>query len=106
MRLGPHDVAGGYLQGISRARSLGQGIASPFHNGRPELTRGGRPALFPKAQALHYNPGTMITLRDRYRGTLLGLAVGNTLGLPVESWPSGEIRGDIPREFARSILWS
>lgn len=27
------------------------------------------------------------TLRDRYRGTLLGLAVGNTLGLPVEAWP-------------------
>jgi len=38
----------------------------------------------------------MTTLRDRYRGTLLGLAVGNTLGLPVESWPSGEIRRRYP----------
>ncbi len=39
----------------------------------------------------------MTTLRDRYRGTLLGLAVGNTLGLPVESWPSREIRRRYPR---------
>src|SRR5258705_2356437 len=39
----------------------------------------------------------MTTLRDRYRGTLLGLAVGNTLGLPVESWPSGEIRRRYPQ---------
>ncbi len=39
----------------------------------------------------------MITLLDRYRGTLLGLAVGNTLGLPVESWPSREIRRRYPR---------
>jgi len=31
-------------------------------------------------------------LRDRYRGTLLGLAVGNALGLPVESWSKAEIR--------------
>ena len=39
----------------------------------------------------------MITLLDRYRGTLLGLAVGNTLGLPVESWPSSDIRKRYPR---------
>jgi ADP-ribosyl-[dinitrogen reductase] hydrolase len=39
----------------------------------------------------------MTTLRDRYRGTLLGLAVGNTLGLPVESWPSREIRRRYPQ---------
>lgn len=39
----------------------------------------------------------MTTLRDRYRGTLLGLAVGNTLGLPVESWPSAEIRRRYPK---------
>jgi ADP-ribosylglycohydrolase len=39
----------------------------------------------------------MISLRDRYRGTLLGLAVGNALGLPVESWPSSEIRRQYPR---------
>jgi ADP-ribosyl-[dinitrogen reductase] hydrolase len=36
------------------------------------------------------------SLRDRYRGALLGLAVGNTLGLPAESWPSAEIRGSYP----------
>jgi ADP-ribosyl-[dinitrogen reductase] hydrolase len=35
-------------------------------------------------------------LRDRYRGTLLGLAVGNSLGLPVEGWPSTEIRRRFP----------
>ena len=39
----------------------------------------------------------MTTLRDRYRGTLLGLAVGNSLGLPVESWPSREIRRRYPQ---------
>jgi ADP-ribosyl-[dinitrogen reductase] hydrolase len=39
----------------------------------------------------------MTTLLDRYRGTLLGLAVGNTLGLPVESWPSREIRRRYPK---------
>ncbi len=39
---------------------------------------------------------TSTALRDRYRGTLLGLAVGNTLGLPVESWPSAEIRRRYP----------
>jgi len=39
----------------------------------------------------------MTTLRDRYRGTLLGLAVGNTLGLPFESWPSREIRRRYPK---------
>lgn len=39
----------------------------------------------------------MTDLRDRYRGTLLGLAVGNTLGLPVESWPSAEIRRRYPK---------
>ena len=44
-----------------------------------------------------YNPGVMVTLLDRYRGTLLGLAVGNTLGLPVESWPSVEIRRRYPK---------
>jgi ADP-ribosyl-[dinitrogen reductase] hydrolase len=38
----------------------------------------------------------MDTLRDRYQGTLLGLAVGNTLGLPVEGWPSGTIRQHYP----------
>jgi ADP-ribosyl-[dinitrogen reductase] hydrolase len=38
-----------------------------------------------------------LTLRDRYRGTLLGLAVGNALGLPVESWPGAEIRRRYPR---------
>ncbi|MGH7680410.1 MAG: ADP-ribosylglycohydrolase family protein [Candidatus Eiseniibacteriota bacterium] len=37
------------------------------------------------------------TLRDRYRGTLLGLAVGNALGLPVESWPRAEIRRRYPK---------
>jgi len=36
------------------------------------------------------------TLRDRYRGTLLGLAVGNALGLPVESWGKAEIRRRYP----------
>jgi ADP-ribosyl-[dinitrogen reductase] hydrolase len=39
----------------------------------------------------------MTTLRDRYRGTLLGLAAGNALGLPVESWPSAEIRRRYPK---------
>jgi len=39
----------------------------------------------------------MTTLLDRYRGAFLGLAVGNTLGLPVESWPSAEIRRRYPR---------
>ena len=34
--------------------------------------------------------------RDRFRGALLGLAVGNTLGLPVESWPSEEIQQRYP----------
>ncbi len=31
-------------------------------------------------------------LRDRYRGTLLGLAVGNALGLPVEGWSRADIQ--------------
>jgi len=39
----------------------------------------------------------MVTTLDRYRGTLLGLAVGNALGLPVEGWPSAEIRRRYPR---------
>lgn len=38
-----------------------------------------------------------ISLRERYRGALLGLAVGNTLGLPVEGWPRDEIRRRYPR---------
>ncbi len=41
-----------------------------------------------------------MTLLDRYRGALLGLAVGNTLGLPVESWPSAEIRRRYPRRIS------
>ena len=36
-------------------------------------------------------------VRDRYRGALLGLAVGNALGLPVEFWPSADIRKKYPR---------
>lgn len=40
---------------------------------------------------------TTTTLRDRYRGALLGLAVGNTLGLPVESWPKAEILRRYPQ---------
>ena len=36
-------------------------------------------------------------MRDRYRGALLGLAVGNTLGLPVESCSSSEIRRRYPK---------
>jgi len=36
-------------------------------------------------------------MRDRYRGTLIGLTVGNTLGLPVESWPRAAIRERFPR---------
>jgi len=39
---------------------------------------------------------TTISLRERYRGALLGLAAGNTLGLPVESWPREEIRRRYP----------
>lgn len=39
---------------------------------------------------------TVTTLQDRYRGALLGLAVGNTLGLPVESWPRETIRKRYP----------
>jgi len=35
-------------------------------------------------------------LRDRYRGALLGLAAGNALGLPVEFWPSADIRKKYP----------
>ncbi|MFP3939410.1 MAG: ADP-ribosylglycohydrolase family protein [Thermoanaerobaculia bacterium] len=31
-------------------------------------------------------------LRDRYRGTLLGLFAGDALGMPVEGWPLREIR--------------
>jgi len=34
----------------------------------------------------------MISIRDRYRGTLLGLAVGNALGLQVEGWSRDMIR--------------
>ena len=41
-------------------------------------------------------------LRDRYHGALLGLAVGNALGLPVESWPSSQIRQQYP-EGVREI---
>jgi ADP-ribosyl-[dinitrogen reductase] hydrolase len=44
---------------------------------------------------LHTPPRT--ELRDRYRGTLLGLAVGNSLGLPVEGWPSAAIRERYPQ---------
>jgi ADP-ribosyl-[dinitrogen reductase] hydrolase len=39
----------------------------------------------------------LVALRDRYRGTLLGLAAGNSLGLPVESWSGAEIRRRYPR---------
>jgi ADP-ribosylglycohydrolase len=49
----------------------------------------------------------MISQRERYRGTLLGLAVGNALGLPVESLPSAEIRRRYPkglREIDRAEL--
>jgi ADP-ribosyl-[dinitrogen reductase] hydrolase len=35
-------------------------------------------------------------MRDRYRGTLLGLAVGNALGLPVEFWSAEAIRRKYP----------
>ena len=45
----------------------------------------------------HLRTSALVTLRDRYRGTLLGLAVGNTLGIPVESWPSAEIRRRYPK---------
>jgi ADP-ribosyl-[dinitrogen reductase] hydrolase len=41
-------------------------------------------------------PGA-VALRDRYRGALLGLGVGNALGLPVEFWPSAEIRRKYPQ---------
>jgi ADP-ribosyl-[dinitrogen reductase] hydrolase len=41
-------------------------------------------------------PETDTTLQDRYRGALLGLAVGNTLGLPVEAWPKETIRQYYP----------
>lgn len=40
---------------------------------------------------------TLTTLQDRYRGALLGLAVGNTLGLPVESWPRDRIQQAYPQ---------
>src|SRR2546422_1006317 len=65
--------------------------------GNPFLRAGRSRELFPWAPDLLYNPETMTPLRDRYRGTLLGLAVGNTLGLPVESWPSREIRRRYPK---------
>src|SRR5262245_63352906 len=39
----------------------------------------------------------LTAVRDRYRGTLLGLAVGNALGLPVDSWAGAEIRRRYPR---------
>lgn len=45
----------------------------------------------------HLSTPALVTLRDRYRGTLLGLAVGNTLGIPVEAWPSAEIRRRYPK---------
>jgi ADP-ribosyl-[dinitrogen reductase] hydrolase len=35
-------------------------------------------------------------VRDRYRGSLIGLTVGNTLGLPVESWPRSAILERFP----------
>lgn len=35
-------------------------------------------------------------LRDRYQGALLGLAVGNTLGVPVEGWSDSLIREHYP----------
>jgi ADP-ribosyl-[dinitrogen reductase] hydrolase len=41
-------------------------------------------------------PAIATKLRDRYRGALLGLAVGNTLGLPVESWPRERILQKYP----------
>jgi len=37
------------------------------------------------------------SLRDRYRGTLLGLAVGNALGLPIKFLTAAEIRRAHPR---------
>jgi ADP-ribosyl-[dinitrogen reductase] hydrolase len=43
-----------------------------------------------------FNTPPTTDLRDRYRGALLGLAVGNALGLPVEGWPSAEIRRRYP----------
>jgi ADP-ribosylglycohydrolase len=42
------------------------------------------------AAPIHTPPKT--ELRDRYRGTLLGLAVGNALGLPVEGWSRADIQ--------------
>src|SRR2546425_6710349 len=53
-----------------------------------------------EAPSLRKGSGEMsapYALHDRYRGVLLGLAVGNTLGLPVESWPSAEIRRTYPQ---------
>ena len=38
------------------------------------------------ASGIHENPAPE-GVRDRARGTLLGLAVGNLLGIPVEGWP-------------------
>lgn len=43
------------------------------------------------------SPTGLTALRDRYRGALLGLAAGNSLGLCVEGWPSAEIRSRYPR---------
>lgn len=45
---------------------------------------------------MNRSAGVDAELRDRYRGALLGLAVGNALGLPVEFWPSAEIRRKYP----------
>jgi ADP-ribosyl-[dinitrogen reductase] hydrolase len=49
--------------------------------------------------------------RDRYRGTMLGLAVGNALGIPVEGRPRAFVRDrypdgvrEIPRE-ERGLSW-
>lgn len=53
----------------------------------------------PKGSRTPRSPATRTTrcgVRDRYRGTLIGLTVGNTLGLPVESWPCATIRERFP----------
>lgn len=42
-------------------------------------------------------------MQDRYRGVMLGVAVGNALGIPVEGWPRDAVRRRFPtglREIA------
>ena len=114
----PSTIANGRVphgeRRVLHARSVSGGIAEatvsfeePFHRFARRRGFGRRAGRHGLNSTFKTRSGSVIIapcsnrsppphLRDRYRGALLGLAVGNTLGLPVEGWPREEIRRRYP----------